>query len=183
MMNMRDAGCRVSCVKPVCEVVCPQKHCGHDGCVECKTVCHKPKCQVTCPDHECQEVCKQPKCKFNCAKADLCPEPVCKMTCEGPEGCMSVEEGLPPLQDGMTVVTDFDPAAAAAGAPAAAGAAAPSPAAAGAVFLATQKSLPQVDLDVETMAIAVVTAVSVPGSKELQFKHVNIDLPVDDGCN
>merc|ERR1719408_1027814 len=107
--SMYAAGCKITCVKPQCEVVCPERHCGADGCAECKTVCQTPKCSVVCPDAGCQEVCKEPKCKFNCAASkEKCAEPECKMSCEQ-SSCSGVEDGLPPLAEGMVVVDAVSP--------------------------------------------------------------------------
>jgi len=106
---MFTAGCKITCVKPACEVVCPDRHCGAGGCAECKTVCQRPSCKVVCPDAGCQEVCKEPKCKFNCrSAAEKCPAPDCKMTCDQ-SNCMGVEDGLPPLTQGMVIVDAVSP--------------------------------------------------------------------------
>jgi hypothetical protein len=103
------AGCKITCVKPACEVVCPERNCASEGCVECKTVCQKPKCSVVCPDAGCQEVCKEPKCKFNCnAAKDKCTKPECKMHCEQ-SSCQGVEDGMPALAEGMVVVDAVTP--------------------------------------------------------------------------
>merc|ERR1719408_1022096 len=108
-MSMYAAGCKINCVKPVCEVVCPERHCGAGGCAECKTVCQRPSCKVVCPDAGCQEVCKEPKCKFNCkAVTEKCGKPDCKMSCDQ-SACMGVEDGLPPLTEGMVVVDAVSP--------------------------------------------------------------------------
>merc|ERR1719183_228749 len=159
-MSMFVAGCKITCVKPACEVVCPERHCGAGGCAECKTVCHKPKCNVVCPDAGCQEVCKAPQCKFNCLAAkEKCAKPECHMSCDQKQ-CMGVEDGLPPLAEGMVVVDAVTPesletgkgfAAKKGGAPSAAPAASPA-----AAFVQT---------GVRTLSVEVKTAVAIPGSK------------------
>merc|ERR1719284_869667 len=154
------AGCKITCVKPQCEVVCPERHCGADGCAECKTVCQTPKCSVVCPDAGCQEVCKEPKCKFNCLAAkEKCAKPECHMSCEQ-KSCQGVEDGLPPLAEGMVVVDAVTPESLETGkgfsakkgaAPSAAPAASPS-----AAFIQT---------GVQMVSVEVTKLVAVAGSK------------------
>jgi len=174
--SMYAAGCKITCAKPACEVVCPDRHCGENGCAECKTVCQRPSCKVACPDAGCQEVCKPAKCKFNCVAAkEKCAKPDCKLTCEQSQ-CMNVEDGLPPLTQGMVIVDAVTPESLndkgnkKGYKPPSSAAAAPAPAAAAPAGF--------IQNGVRSMSMAVKRVVAVHGTEEAQFEHSMVTLPM-----
>jgi len=168
-MSMYAAGCKITCVKPVCEVVCPDRHCGENGCAECKTVCQRPSCKVVCPDAGCQEVCKPAKCKFNCkAATEKCAKPDCKLTCEQ-SACLNVEDGMPPLTQGMVIVDAVTPESLNPGKGFKPDDKGPAPAPGPAAFDQT---------GVRSMSMSVKKVVAVNGGEDAKFEHSKVTLPM-----
>lgn len=157
-------GCKMECEKPVCAVVCAHKACGKANCPMCQTQCSQPMCKLACPSgaQNCRNVCQHPRCKWDCAKPLACPMPACHMACDPPKSCatLSIDDQLPPVQSGETVVQGFITP----------------------VLLqqqlAAQRAGGKVDADLLHVMVPITKAVSVPGSKVPRLVNSTVKMTV-----
>jgi len=94
----------ITCIGPICDLVCPPDQCESDACPACEIQCEILECTATDDaDINCTSLCAEPQCSWYGTTPTDCPEPVCELVCETPACAGDAPPVTPPSSSGMGV--------------------------------------------------------------------------------